>query len=110
MPYHRKGGECSLTEAALGGCTCPVPETVQPSGTDVMVATEEEKVLGTQGQTLGISNVDVSRCVPLQGTGMLSTVAVTVGADSTDWGASPLLPLICPPSDLIDCHEPLLSP
>lgn len=103
------GWECSLTEAALGGCILPVLDIAQPSGREVSDGTAVAMVLGTQGQTLGISKVEVSRCVPLQGTG-IETVAVTLGADSTDLGPSSLLPLIWPPSDLIDCQVPLLSP
>lgn len=56
IPEHIRGG--SLTEAALGGWTCPVPEYVQPLGRDVLAVTEAE---GTQGQTLGTSKVEVSR-------------------------------------------------
>ena len=42
---------------------------------------------------------------------MLLTVAVTVGVDSTDEIVSALIfPLTFPPSAVIDCHDPLLSP
>lgn len=62
-------GVCSLTEAALGGWTCPEPEETQPGGTDVDLTTAEESVVGTHGHTLGVTKLEVSRCVPLQGTG-----------------------------------------
>jgi hypothetical protein len=51
--------------------------------------------LGTQGQILGVTKLDVSRCVPLKGIGALSIVAVTGGADSTvEMDSASLLPLI----------------
>lgn len=58
---------------------------------------EDDKVvgLGTQGQILGVTKLDVSRCVPLKGIGALSIVAVTGGADSTvEMDSASLLPLI----------------
>lgn len=79
-------GECSLTEDALGGWTDPDPEKVQPLGSDVDSEVEETRVVGvgTQGQMLGVTKLDVSRCVPLQGIGMFSTVEVTGGAATVD--------------------------
>jgi hypothetical protein len=50
--------------------------------------------LATQGQTLGVTQLEVSLCVPLQGTGAPSAVAVMLGADWIEEGSAPLLPLI----------------
>lgn len=45
---------------------------------------EEAVGVGTQGQMLGVTKLDVSRWVPLQGIGMFWTVEVTGGADWVD--------------------------
>ena len=89
-------GQCSLTE----------PPDSKPLGSEVAVG----EPVATQGQTLGVTKVEVSRWVPLQGTGALSTVAVISGADWVEVGSSALLPLTLPPFEIIDCHEPDISP
>lgn len=63
---------------------------------------------GTQGQILGVTKLEVWRCVPLHGIGILATVEVMAGADSTEeMDSAAILPLTFPPVDLIDCHDPL---
>lgn len=62
--------------------------------------------VATQGQTSGVTKLEVSRWVPLHGTGTLSTVAVMRGADWVEVGSSTLFPLTFPPFAMIDSHEP----
>lgn len=76
----------------LGGWTDPDPEYSQPLGSDVILAVVDEVGVATQGQMLGVSKLEVSRCVPDHGIGMFSTVAVTGGAGKVDLGSLPSLP------------------
>lgn len=59
---------------------------------------------------LGVTKLSVLRWVPSQGIGILSTVAVTAGAETVDLGSLLSLPSTLPFSAVMDCHEPLLSP
>jgi hypothetical protein len=68
--------QCSLTEPPPGGRICPELDS-QPLGRPVDVG----EPVATQGQTSGVTKLEVSRWVPLHGTGTLSTVAVIRGAD-----------------------------
>ena len=55
---------------APGDWNCSEPDEVQPGGTEVDLAVEEGVLPPpTQGQTLGVTKLEVSRCVPLHGTG-----------------------------------------
>lgn len=82
----------------------------EPDSQSYPVDEAKGEPVATQGQTFGVTQLEVSLWVPLQGTGTLSMVAVIAGADSVDVGSAALLPLTVPPSATIDCHEPLLSP
>jgi hypothetical protein len=64
----------------------------------------------TQGQTFGVTQLEVSLCVPLQGTGALSAVEVIRGAVSVEVGSAPSFPLMLPPLEVMDSHVPLVSP
>ena len=109
----RYTGGCSLTGAELGGITWPEAVTVQPDGTPGMeVCTEVASVeLATQGQTLGVSNVDdESRWVPPKGEGAPLETSVTDGADAAAEEAALLpLPLMVPPLLLMLCQLPVVS-
>ena len=98
---------CSLIEPPPGGLFWPELDS-QSYWYPVDKAVGEPDA--TQGQTFGVTQVEVSLWVPLQGTGTLSMVAVIAGAGSADTGSAPLFPLTFPPSATIDCHEPLRSP
>lgn len=110
----RKCGQCSLIEDRLGGWAFPVPANCQSPGKSVEGGSRESSVellgLGTQGNTLGFEKLVVSRWVPSKGMGPLLAVAVIEGTDPTSvMDSEALFPLTLPPSDLIDCHDPLLS-
>ena len=113
----RDTGDDGLTDAALGGITFPEDVTVQPLGSPEIAVTAEltavtKLAVGvpTQGQTLGVTKVEVvSLCVPeSKGIGaLLDEEEVTEGAGPVDAGVfEPPLPLIVPPEDLIDSHVP----
>jgi hypothetical protein len=93
--------QCSLTEPPPGAWIWPELDS-QPLGRPVEVG----EPVATQGQTLGVTKLEVSRWVPLHGTGTLSTVAVISGADWVDVGSSALFPFTLPPLETIDSHEP----
>jgi hypothetical protein len=103
----KQAGASLLTEPPLGGLFWPEADS-QSYWYPVDEAVGEPEA--TQGQTLGVTQEEVSLWVPLQGTGALSTVAVISGADWVEAGSAPLLPLTLPPSATIDFHVPLLSP
>ena len=66
--------------------------------------------LATQGQTLGVTKVEDSRCVPPKGEGAPEETSVTDGAAAAAEDAALLpAPLTWPPVDCIDCQEPVLS-
>lgn len=96
----------SLIEPTSGGEVRPEADS-QPLGRP---AEAEGESVATQGQTSGVTQVEVSLCVPLQGMGMPEAVAVIVGADWVSVGSSAELPLILPPLEIMDSHEPDLSP
>jgi hypothetical protein len=95
----------SLIEPTPGGEVRPEADS-QPLGR----AEAEGESVATQGQTSGVTQVEVSLCVPLQGMGIPEAVAVIVGADWVSVGSSAELPLILPPLEIMDSHEPDLSP
>jgi len=97
---------CSLIELPPGGEMRSEADS-QPLGRPVEV---EGRSVATQGQTFGVTKVEVSLCVPLQGIGMSEAVAVILGAAWVSVGSSARLPLILPPLETIDSHEPDLSP
>lgn len=68
---------CSLIEPPPGGEMRPEADS-HPLGRPVEAEAES---VATQGQTLGVTKVEVSLCVPLQGMGIPEAVAVIVGAD-----------------------------
>ena len=86
-------GVCSLTEPPRGGLIWLELES-QPLG---KLGDAVGDAVATQGQTSGVTYDDVSKWVPSQGMGGLSTVAVTAGADSVDAGSASLLPSTVPP-------------